>query len=217
MAIVRAQVAIQKTSLNPEDAVVNTWHFKVPAPQTTNYNPIILALQDFYTAISIRMSTMVATAAVHRVKFYDLTDPEPRQPLDETTMDFGTTRGTNALPDEVAICLSYHAQPQSGVAAARRRGRVFLGPWGTSVVTTTTPVAMVHSDTRDMIAAAASQFLADITATGDGTWVLYSPTTAGANEGVDSAGFNVIGGHIDNAFDTIRSRGVDSTVRTYWI
>jgi len=53
--------------------------------------------------------------------------------------------------------------------------------------------------------------------TTEAVWVVFSPTTAGPepwSEGVlTSASPQVVGGYVDNAFDTQRRRGTDATVR----
>lgn len=91
---------------------------------------------------------------------------------------------------------------------ARRRGRIYLGPFGQTVLGTTA----VTSD-RPLAAAVtaianAATALATATAGAVVPWVIYSPT--------NGSGAVVTDGWVDNAFDTQRRRGVAATSRTLW-
>lgn len=60
----------------------------------------------------------------------------------------------------------------------------------------------------------------DEVGSGDCRLSVFSPTTAGAppwsSGELDAATFPVVAAHVDNAFDTVRSRGVVASTRTSW-
>jgi hypothetical protein len=149
----------------------------------------------------------VVSTTLGTYKFYKMSDPEPRTPFITLTMD-PIAVGTSGMPEEVAICLSYYATPASGESPARRRGRIFIGPLSqtafdsSSVGTFSTP----DPTARAAIASAAA-VLADQSEAFQ--WAVYSPT--------DQIARQIIGGWVDNAFDTQRRRGRRATTRNTWI
>lgn len=212
MANIMCQVRIPHRSLITADDVVNTFNF-VGLSDAETMAPLALGLlADFYGGLNgiqiQRIKDMLSgelAVAGTRIKVYDHADPEPRVPiLDES---LGLTNATNApfanLPGEVAIGISYHAEQVSGVAAARRRGRIYLGPLrndalaGTGTTPSRPPVAMLVD------LAQAARGLAS--GPSGCRWAVYSRR--------DEAFREIVGGHIDNAFDTQRRRGVETTLR----
>jgi hypothetical protein len=203
------QVGLERLGALPEDVSTNTWHFEGDDPAT--FDSLLPGLVDrvrvFYQAIGSRLSS--ALSGNFTIKVYDWSDPLPRVPKSQTT--YVLTKGTAMMPSEVALCLSYKGAVSSGAVAARRRGRVFLGPLSTGAGTGGT------SDFRP-IETAATQILdaAKVMATGSGgafRLAIYSPTTK-AQGGSDDASWNdATSFWIDNAFDTIRSRGASPTLR----
>lgn len=121
----------------------------------------------------------------------------------------------NAIPSECAIVLSLRGNiigvpEELGGTRPRsnRRGRMYLGPWNTSALTQSTgnacaissALAVTIGDAYGDMVTALNALTAPI------RHVVYSPTT-------DSA-YAVQSWHIDNAFDTLRSRGDKATGRT---
>lgn len=206
MTIMRALVALPKTTGIPEDTATNTWHFDTSSPPTSlQMTDVTTALTSFYQAVDAYYATNVATAC--SITYYDLADPTPRVPLRTDAMTLAPAGG-NPLPEEISVCLSYQAAKISGVPQARRRGRIYLGPFGQTVLGTTA----VTSD-RPLAAAVtaianAATALATATAGAVVPWVIYSPT--------NGSGAVVTDGWVDNAFDTQRRRGVAATSRTLW-
>lgn len=211
--LLRAQVRIQNASTLPEDVVVNTFHFRstAGAPATdattadTHLTTLYQGMQEF------------ASPALgdFDVTIYNLVDPEPRTPMGTNPHTWDTSGGT-AMPNEVAVCASFHASPTSGVALGRRRGRIYLGPFNTGVMSTGTFGGIVNADFLDDMQNLWDQFF-DNTSSGSCIWSVFSPTTAGSPPWSESelmaSSFPVVGGHIDNAFDTMRSRGIGATDR----
>lgn len=202
MAIVLVQVALAHDSALPEDVTVNTWHCSTTLTDgAVGAQNFIDDLKTFYTAIdNTVLGVTIAGPALF--KAYDLADPLPRVPIVEDSQ--ALTSGSQVLPQEVALCLSYQAAPISGVNQASRRGRVFLGPiyMGACNPDTGRP----ETAQLTTIATAADALLAAANADTTYDWVVYSPTN-------DTVAI-VDNGWIDNAFDTVRSRGVAPTART---
>lgn len=197
---------------------MNTWHFLSVSDDPDA--AIALAhsnLSAFYNVIDAYMSSEISTTA--RVKYYNLRDTLPRTPVLED--EFSLTLATaDSLPNEVAICLSYRSEIASGLNAARRRGRLYLGPFSVSALTAGVGDARVHATLRALIAGAAQDLVENMFADGDGAWVVFSPTTAGPEPwdeaALTSASSVVVAGYVDDAFDTVRSRGLDPTARVSW-
>jgi hypothetical protein len=213
--VVRAQVIIPATSNIPEDAVNNVFHFRWDAAgqfivgdaqEVTDrllnaYNPVTGTGPGDY--ISGKYAPNNAT-----IKVYRLSDPSPRPPiLTVTGVNLGTAKIDQPLPEEVALCLSFHGGPEAGAIAARRRGRTYFGPFtefvlGQRADGTVAPVAALIND----VAAFGTHLMADNTT--DLSWAVYSPT--------DAQTYTIVGGYVDNAFDTQRRRGRAPSTRTAW-
>lgn len=207
------QLRLHHASGLGQDDVVNTWAFVgAGLANETNATAAALRLQDFYEGVHTPSTTPVLSYypadsfnGSGTIKVYDITQPEPRVPIIElpiTLTEFGTS---DALPEEVALCLSFQAVPNPGQAQARRRGRVYLGPFGTAALgnegTNDRPVP--NSALREAVQYAAADLLAASDA--EMSWAVWS-RAAGALYAVDN-------GWIDNAWDTQRRRGLDPTSR----
>lgn len=213
MAFARVLATLNNDTLQPVDQVTNTWHFQTPGAVADAGTAILDNLDAFYTAISTYLS--VNLTGTGDIKIYDLEDPEPRAPVFEGDMTFGA--GTNGMPNEVSVCLSYQAPIVSGTNQARRRGRLFIGPLATTAQATGTGDMRVASGFRTALVTAAEALMDDTTLPGL-VWSVFSPTTAGTPPW--SAGtlgdsfFTVTNGWVNDAFDTMRSRGLAPTTRT---
>lgn len=135
------------------------------------------------------------------------------------TLDAGAS-STN-LPTEVAVVASFHgdltnvpeteANPSPPPAiirpAARKRGRIYLGPFMINGGVESGPSNDLapNAALRNTITGACVDLMG---ANDDYEWVVYSPTTP--------AVWTVVGGYIDNAFDTQRRRGTAPTDRSDW-
>jgi hypothetical protein len=202
MAILRAQVSIAGTSGLPEDVTVNTWHFESTAPyDTATGQDIATRLGVFYQAIDEDLSNTLDPAS-GVVKLYDMADLMPRAPKDTFPLGLLTV-SSSSEPREVALCLSFQAVKISGVAQARRRGRVFIGPLKDQ--------ANVQANDVRPSTAMRSRFTTAAAALRDGLgfgtkWVVRSATSG--------AVATVTNGWVDDAFDTQRRRGSGPTTRT---
>jgi hypothetical protein len=201
---IRVRVEIPRDTALPEDVSVNTWHCSAEGATL----PLVAAqafvddLETFYLAIDEFLGVTNNNPVV--IKAYDLDDAEPRLPIlvDAWTLVFGTT----AIPEECAVALSMAAAMPSGVNRARRRGRVFIGPLGGNSHQIITGRVRVDSSFVTALVGAADGLLEDSELDTDYIWEVYSPT--------DGVGRPVVDGWVDNAMDTIRSRGPNATART---
>lgn len=222
--LMRAQVTIGLDSGIPEDALVNTLYFDGDedldgiATDADYHNTAFGAIRDFYQAIdSVCLANNVNETVT--VRIYDMRDPEPRVPEFVDTFAI-IPENAPALPNEIAVCLSFQAVPVSGLVQARRRGRIFIGPWVDAVGA----VSIINGQSRpslaarDAIAAAAQSMKQTDLPIGIGgsvRWSVYSPTTD-LTSSVDDAFNDVDNGWIDDAFDVQRRRGAGATARVTW-
>lgn len=131
MSRLLAQVAIPYTSGVPEDVSVNTWAFDTGAGGVSvpSISAIISGLVGFYDEVDEIYSEIIGSD--YQIKLYDIDEPEPRTPLSVVETAWPDA-GSNPLPEEVACCLSFRGLYASGSPPARRRGRVYIGPLGTT-------------------------------------------------------------------------------------
>jgi hypothetical protein len=172
----------------------------------------VFRLQNFYQAIDGPVFPAgIASPGV--IKVYKLTDLPPRIPIATDTVVISDGAGTT-LPTEVACCISYASAAVSGIPAARRRGRVYIGPLASASLTVVSGKTVITSTVRAALASAADGLRVNSNLD-QVPWCVYSPTTA-TFPGDLAAAHTVTHGYVDDAFDTVRSRGSDATTRTLW-
>lgn len=220
--LLRASVTIGLDSNLPEDSIVNTFYFDqddngvLPSPEES-YDTVFNKLAAFYGGFDdLLFPVTVGTATV---RIYDMRDPEPRLLRFQDTFEPGNN-GTSPLPNQVAVCLSFAAEPVAGVNPQRRRGRVFLGPCGVNASSTVDSNSTVSAAVRTAIANAASALATPTDVPGDPvsslSWAIYSPTTDAEGANIDDSMHDVQSGWIDNRFDIQRRRAIAPTARTTW-
>lgn len=205
MSVHKFTVAFTHTSNVPADNLVNTWYFEGGGSDPENVADM---LTDFYDAVpaggtdsvSDYLSNSVLTGE-YRIKAYDLSDPEPRAPVYEDVRNLIELQTAAALPDEVALVFSYHAQLASGVPQARRRGRIYLG----GIVAQQNDVGRPASNIRNVLVRAGRDLIQASNASTSWEWQQYSTLLGVGNI--------VVGGWVDNAWDTQRRRGRAATSR----
>lgn len=215
MSIYRAQVAFAQESGLPEDVITNTFHFTSAAPLVAaDLGDLADAIEGFYKdpngvgdAIQGYFGAPTDQGG-HEITIYDLADPKPRVPVLSRVWALGLDPTAAAYPAEVACCLSYAAAPVSGQSQARRRGRLFIGPLKATAGTADAngqqrPTAALISCLNDAAVRLQAEVQLNVLNT---DWVVYSPT-ANTSAVVESA-------WVDNAFDTVRSRGPAPTTKT---
>lgn len=228
MAILRATAAIASTSGELADNFVNVWHFEAPSPVTVGTcSTIGTALSGFYIAIGDYFSKCVVdgAATAHEIVLANLTPGAPGSEDDlvskviwRTPFAIPSVGSTmSPLPEEVAIAMSFRASligfPEEAAGgtirpASRRRGRVYLGPFaGPQVVDAAGEYCRVSVSASTAMLLAYSNLVGTVNDNADGgvQHVIYSPSN-GVGNIVEHA-------WIDNAFDTVRSRGRKPTAR----
>lgn len=206
MALHRLQTIFQSSDLMPEHSRVNTTYWD-PIPAVPPPDPVELVdmVWDFYNLDAPSQSITDFYGAggysgLVEFKLYDMSEPEPRRPVYETSRSYTPIANQQMLPHEVALCVSFQADPVSGVPQARRRGRIYLGPLAEAASSNARPSTSVLN-----VVEAAAQRLLDESTLSVWKWQVYSRT------GQTHA--TVTGGWIDNAWDTQRRRGNDPTAR----
>jgi hypothetical protein len=200
----------------PEDRFINVFHFHDPTllPFQPAAEECITRVRGFYTtegtAPALGQNISPYVSRTFTLQAYDLLQPVgERVPV----VDTGTLGATTAdgLPEEVSVCLTLQGAPP---VTPRRRGRLYIGPL-TDFSTNYTP-ANTSTPARPNIvggsslgATLAERAGALAISTADTPWCIRS-TTPTENF------VPIVGGYIDNAFDTQRRRGPDPTTRFEW-
>lgn len=209
MALYRVTTTFPYFTGVPEDVSTNTMYFLTP--EGTSDAIAMLAidarLNTFYDGFNGLWSKVIISPATW--KAYNMADPQPRLPVGSGIIGLTFTPTAINLPEEVAMVLSFQAEPISGANQARRRGRIYVGPLSMNSTTQPTGGAYVQwaSAVRATIASAAAA-LADTTVN-VAAWQVYSPT--------DNQAHPVARGWIDVQPDTQRRRGHKTVGRTLWV
>lgn len=247
--LARVALTLQRSSALPEDRVVMSWWFYLPpgwdAPDLTG---LLTAVRDWMivtpAGASLGIEDYLATTVAlnnHTVSVYtyDMATGERLTfeldaPQGTITFNLGGT-GAGAQPAEVACCVSHRnntgAVPGGGnfgAPPARRRGRVFVGPLGTSASGTVLagdarPLAAFTDTLRKATLALKTAAEANTT-----PMVIYSRPFAGRGE-IERPGRPTLPAipartgqayltesiWTDDAWDTQRRRGSVRTLRTF--
>lgn len=192
----------------PEDRVINVFHFSGVGAYASLVDAALENVESFYNGTTAQTNPLgyYLSAWVQRsaeLRAYDLDSAIPRTPTIVPFTLAGTP--TDGLPEEVAVCLSYHGVPP---ITPRRRGRIYFGPLRNAAcdqANTTTPARPTANLVNDLCAAARTLTL---NSTG-GAWSVRSS--------LPTQNFVTINdGYVDNAFDTQIRRGPETTARTNW-
>lgn len=215
MPLIRAQVVIPYASNTPEDVITNTMYFASDGiPLAAAGDLIAPLIQQFYLGVYTTGGLAIyINKASPFIKFYDMSQPEPRLPYRKNMPLATLTSTVTQIPTEVSACLSFHGEPTSGIPMSRMRGRIYLGGLTTAHIdqaTTSAQYPRFTSAFRDAITESAED-LREGAQLASCTWVVYSRTSP-ALEAV----FPIVGGWVDDTPDTQRRRGVKTTVRTLW-
>ncbi len=215
----RVQITLRRSTNLAEDEIVNVMHFEGDDDSAFGDREHWLALaqglgnriETFYQQISNRLADTLQPTGT--IDMYDMRDPKPRIPRFTRELTLGAL-GTGSLPAEVAVVLSMRGALEPGVIAARRRGRIYIGPFA-NTQSGNTPLAGDSRPSDSLLI----QILdaADIMATGmagAARLAVYSPTTDTLGTGLpDEAWNDVVLLWADDAWDTQRRRGASATKR----
>lgn len=210
--VVRCQV-ILNPSVNTRIQNMNTWHIVTVGATTPVAAATAFAadLNTFYQAIDAHFGLFLSGSAP-LYRFFDLSDPKPRQPILEYLSSTLVTASTQA-PSEIGCCLSYKGTYVSGVSPKRKRGRIFIGPLAMATLDGST--GTFTSTFRAALATAADGLQSDSAGSSEYRWVVYSPTTDTTGEGTDADSWDAVTeGWVDDNPDVLRSRGQPGGTRS---
>lgn len=203
----QVQWIFQSVTNRPEDAVTNTTHWYKGGAQP-DYENVRDMLVDFYSEIPDGGTNKIIDFMCNKglsgnwnMKIYRLTDDKPRAPVYTSQGNF-ELHNEFALPAEIALVLSFQAEPESGLPQARRRNRIYLGPFGDSANKESGRPSDLLVET--MLFAGKALLIAQDQSITWG-WHVYSPT--------QNAHHPVASGWVDNAWDSQRRRGLLETLR----
>lgn len=231
MGITQAQVRIPRDSLLPADDVINVWHFGHAAAELSEAETALVAqaLVDFYVEPVSNLGDAVAdyyasymAFPAFQLRFYNVADPSPRAPYYESTSNLGhSPQSTSDLPGEIAACLSHRAPAVTGENPARRRSRLYLGPFNVGVLGTQENNRIpVKPDFRLTATDALARLVDQIGAVELGTYsrgvgtLSQGSTTETATADWTPFFVRSTTCWMDDAFDTQRSRGSAAAART---
>lgn len=215
MAHISARAVIAHTSNLPRDVSVNTFHFESVAFTPEMIEDLSDAVIAFYNttvagghAVCEYISNRLSRTNNSRIEVYNMADVEPRVPVFTKTWTLGAAANTVSLPAEVAVCASYHGSAVSGVPQARRRGRIFIGPLTNGAMSGgANEVARPNSALITTLVNASHDLCAEAVDLG-AHWAVYSRVLGTTTP--------IVGGWVDNDFDTQRRRSAEATDRTLW-
>lgn len=201
MGAVRAQVILKTNNAISEDFATNSWCFTGEDTEEST-TQLTVSLAAFYNTMRPYLGGQMAQNG-HLIKFSNLPGVKPNYPFIETSFNLTTAPSGDPAPSEVALCLSFQGSRASGFPQARRRGRVFIGP----LLLNTSSVGRPTTTIVTALAGAGDALKTSVDAiTGDVAWAVWSQ--------VDQAAVPVTDGWVDNAFDTVRRRGIRPNSRT---
>lgn len=237
MAVTLVRVTLPNINGLTSDEVVNDFVFNAPssdAAAVTAVKAFYNAVPDgFTTSLDTYISGTISRTVLSTIQTYDLTghlDGSPHgSPTSLTTMTLAATGVANALPDQLALVLSYHADYGTAFetgptgaeptdARARKegapathtgksrpksslRGRLYIGPLNLNGIN-----AAGHlSASTGGIAAEAGQALM----TAALGWCVWSRRLAAVH--------NIVGGWRDEELGVQRRRKEKAPIKTPWV
>lgn len=219
MAIVRAQVVWESGTGLPKDDATHAFTFDVGGALESIYVPALTdALESFYDDVHspgtasitsfMREGIVTDSPTVEWGTVNVATGVVTPTTISTFTVDNLASVG-DCLPTECAVRCSVHGEI-TGVQATdrQRRGGPFLGPgFLATAATIASGRVLVTSGLVNAVDGAAAQLQTDVATIGY-IWVVYSQAGATTHE--------IVGGFVDNAWDTIKRRGTDPTSRVTW-
>lgn len=188
MPLYRFQLAFAGDTQLERDQVVNTVHLNDAGVGT---DPESLAT-DLLAAFR---ANWYGPVRYGKCTGYEV-GPPPQFPVAFVESNVGNAP-QSGCPREVALCLSYYSERN----LPRQRGRIFLCAGMNGTIGTP---AVRPDESERLLALNLGQAIADVGGA-DVDWVVYSPT--------DGEARSISHAWVDDEWDTIRSRGLDSTDR----
>lgn len=208
MAFIRVMFVGHGPSNLPEDRIVNTFHFATAGTYSTDLSTTVGLVESFYnddaptSSIGKYLSPWVQRDA--ELRAYDMDEDEPRVPF-VTPITLDSVLSTSGLPEEVAVCLSYHGVTPPAITG-RRRGRIYIGPLNLNCIDMATAALPSRPNSGFMASLGYAAERLSVAGTG---WSIRST--------IPGESWTLINdGYVDNAFDTQRRRGPRTTDRMLW-
>jgi len=230
VAEIIAECSFPGVSGLPKDQFVNVFNFNTSAPITApDLGCVMEKVVDFWitagttgTALAVLLSPNISPRQ-GKIKCYDRGDAIPRAPIGTATFTIPAASSGGALPEQIALCLSYFTDRN----IKSHRGRIYVGPLAVAALNTSNarPFSNTLLKLKDAAIRLASEGIpvaqaavdAAITAHTGGTlggssalveWALYSPTL--------HTSVAITQGWIDDEWDGQSRRRVEATGRTVW-
>lgn len=174
------------------------------APTSGNLDSIVAYVDTWRNSMSSFVSPAVAGSG-HTVKIYDVGALPDAPPLRTGFFDLSHSFTTTPMPNEVACCLSYHAEPQPGVNRQSWRGRMYLGPFCTTAIEAVAANARPGATFKAQILNTGAIFFANLLdLSGSGSKAVILSKKTGFAYPIDNVS-------VDDEWDTQRSRGLRAT------
>lgn len=225
MASLLAEVVLPHKSGIPSDNVVNTFAFTTPSVGIvdTEVDAVTDSLVTFYStapaggdSIASMIGNQISRTALVNINVYDLTGHLDGSPHGSPILiqSFALPAHVGAGPDlpaEIAVCLSFRAEYATDVEfapgarpRARDRGRIYLGPLGTGMLTQDGTTGRVFVNATQRISM--RDKMRELRDAAGHAWSVWSRKNA-ILEPVSAV-------WVDDAFDIQRRRGEKAVART---
>jgi hypothetical protein len=221
MALYRVQVGLRRRGGLEEDRSINVWHVLGADPANAlDATEMSFHFATFYQSIQDYLAaTVSALLNGHTMNIYAVNiggpgavDDQSGSPILSTAFTTFAPNASTPLPAEVACALTLRGdltgiQQELGATrpASRRRGRVFIGPISTNAVEVDAPDARPNAPFRTQLLDSVQSLNAALKANVGVALAVYSRTGGFVTPVVDA--------QVDNAWDTIRSRGAAASLR----
>ena len=213
--MVDVQVTVRLPSITGlrRDESVNTFAFS-GVDDGTDSTAVLNMIRDFYVtstpaalgSLSTYLGSSISRSAPAMIDFSPIVGNTTLPVIASDTMFLGGG-STTPLPLEVATVLSFGTLIGTGLPLRRQRGRIYLGPLGTNTLNSEGDQPVVASGLVLVMREAAAR-LRDASQAAGTPWSVWSRA--------DAVLWPIVGGFVDNEFDTQRRRQLPATLRETW-
>ena len=223
-------VEIPNINSLPEDSYHTTWVVRHADADAPDFASMRIWISSFFNgldggqldAISEYMSGVCSRALnACTMSWYDinghLDGSDHGSPVEVQTWTLGPGEGTNTLPAEVAAVVTLYGfnrnispvESDTGTRPkSRKTGRIYVGPLSSLAMGIIGNQPRLTNNFVNDLAIAAERTRAGLKTVSSHAWGVWSRAGQDIEE--------VVGGHVDNAPDIQRRRGVASSNRVLW-
>jgi len=196
-------VTLQAQSGETADNQINTFaFFSLTALDEGRADDYVAHLANLYDILTLSDCLCGIDTNAHVVKFYNAVTTPGNYPLFTKTFNIAHGPSSIDLPLEVSLCISYANDTQTDIAPARRRGRIYISGHKEADNTAGRPTS---GKILNVVNAYAS-FVDDVNT--------ISGFEAGIWSRAEGEVYRIERVWVDNEWDTMRSRGGQSTARS---